>query len=145
MGLSAELQRFRGIDAHAHNWSLFAETDYLVECLDRFGLKARVILSNLTGGYDPGPEGIEESNVATAQLHEAVGERMLPFCYVNAAHTDHALAQIEYWHRQGFCALKRWVSQHATDVRTRVVTEAALARGWRWRDRLATTRWLISA
>ena len=130
MGLIEELQRFRVIDAHAHNWSLFAETDYLVECLDRFQLKAMVILSNLTGGYDPEAEDIEESNAATARLREAVGERILPFCYVNAAHTDHALAQIEYWHRQGFCALKLWVSQHATDVRTRVVTEAALARGW---------------
>ena len=54
----------------------------------------------------------------------------MPFCYVNAAYPEHALAQIEYWGGQGFCALKFWVSQHATDERTSVVTEAALARGW---------------
>ena len=36
MGLIEELQRFRVIDAHAHNWNLFADTAYLTECLDRF-------------------------------------------------------------------------------------------------------------
>ena len=130
MGLIEELQRFRVIDAHAHNWSLFADTAYLSECLDRFALRGIVILSNLTGGYDPTPKEIVQSNEDTARLRDAVGERILPFCYVNAAYPEHALAQIDYWGGQGFCALKFWVSQHATDERTSVVTEAALARGW---------------
>lgn len=130
MGLIEELQRFRVIDAHAHNWNLFADTAYLVECLDRFALKGIAILSNLTGGFDPTPAEIAQSNEDTARLRDAVGARILPFCYVNAAHLDHALEQIEYWGKQGFCGLKFWVSQHATDERTAVVTEAALARGW---------------
>jgi predicted TIM-barrel fold metal-dependent hydrolase len=54
----------------------------------------------------------------------------LPFCYVNAVHTDHALAQIEYWSGQGFYGLKFWVSQQAIDARTWTVTEAALSKGW---------------
>ena len=61
MGLIEQLQRFSVIDAHAHNWSLFADTAYLGECLDRFALRGIVILSNLTGGYDPTPEEIVQS------------------------------------------------------------------------------------
>jgi uncharacterized protein len=130
MGLIDELRRFRVVDAHAHNWNLFADTAYMRECLDRFDLQGIVILSNLTGGFDPEPHEIEASNEATAHLRDAVGARILPFCYVNAAHTDHALSEIERWGEQGFCALKFWVSQRATDERTYTVTEAALERGW---------------
>ena len=90
MGLIDELARFRVIDAHAHNWSHFADTDYLRACLDRFSLRGIVILSNLTGGFDPSPEEVSKSNEDTARLRDAVGERILPFCYVNAAHTEHA-------------------------------------------------------
>ncbi len=128
--LMDQLRRFRVIDAHAHNWSHFADADYLRECLDRFELRAMVMLSNLTGGYDPSPDEVEQSNAATARLRDAVGDRILPFCYVNAAHRDHALQQIDYWSGQGFCALKFWVSQRATDARTREVTAAAVERGW---------------
>ena len=124
------LRRFRVIDAHAHNWSHFAHADYLRECLDRFELRAMVMLSNLTGGYDPSPDEVEQSNAATARLRDAVGDRILPFCYVNAAHRDQALQQIEYWSGQGFYALKFWVSQRATDARTLEVTAAAVERGW---------------
>ena len=128
--LMDQLRRFRVIDAHAHNWSHFADADYLRECLDRFELRAMVILSNLTGGYDPGPEAVEQSNAAPARLRDAVGDRILPFCYVNAAHRDHALQQIDCWSGQGVYALKFWVSQRATDARTREVTAAAVERGW---------------
>ncbi len=130
MGLIDELARFRVIDAHAHNWSHFADTDYLRACLDRFSLRGIVILSNLTGGFDPSPEEVSKSNEDTARLRDAVGERILPFCYVNAAHTEHALAEVERWGDADFCALKFWVSQRGTDERTCEVTEAALARGW---------------
>jgi hypothetical protein len=40
-----ELAHFRVIDAHAHNWSLFANTAYLIECLDRFDLRGIAILA----------------------------------------------------------------------------------------------------
>ena len=79
MGLIEELRRFRVIDAHAHNWSLFADTAYLQACLDRFELKGIVMLSNLTGGYDPTPAQIAQSNEDTARLRDAVGARILPF------------------------------------------------------------------
>ena len=127
--LMDQLRCFRVIDAHAHNWSHFADADYLRESLDRFELRAMVILSNLTGGYDPSPDAIEQSNAATARLRDAVGERILPFCYVSAMHCDHALRQIEYWSGQGFCAIKFWVSQRATEARTQVVTAAAVEHG----------------
>ena len=130
MSLLDELQRFRVIDAHAHNWSLFADTEYFARCLDRFDIKAIALLSNLTGGYDPEPDEVAAANEATARVRDEIGERILPFCYVNATHANHALAQIDHWSGQGFCALKFWVSQHATNERTWTVTEAALARGW---------------
>ena len=115
MGLIDQLARFRVIDGHAHNWSHFADTDYLRTCLDRFSLRGIVILSNLTGGFDPSPEEVAQSNEDTARLRDAVGEHILPFCYVNAAHTEHALAEVERWSAAGFCALKFWVSQRGTD------------------------------
>ena len=124
------LNQFRVVDAHAHNWNLFGDNTYLATCLDRFRLEGLVLLGNLTGGYDPSPDQVAASNQATAQACDQVDDRIIPFCYVNAAHTDHALIQIEKWHNQGFCGLKFWVSQRATDVRTWAVTEAALALGW---------------
>ena len=131
MGLIEELRKFRVIDAHAHNWSLFADNAFTAECLDRLHqLEAVVMLSNLNGGRYPTAEQISESNEATARLREEVGERIIPFCYANAVHTENALEQIERWSGEGFCGLKFWVSQHATDPRTYRVTEAALAVGW---------------
>ncbi len=130
MGLIDELGAFRVIDGHAHNWSHFADSQYLRTCLDRFALQGIAVLSNLTGGFDPTPDEVSQSNEDTARLRDAIGERILPFCYVNAAHLEHALGEIERWADAGFCALKFWVSQRATDQRTWEVTEAALARGW---------------
>ena len=130
MELMAELNRFRVVDAHVHNWSLFANTAYLTECLDRFRLEAMVILSDLTGGTDPTADQVTASNEATARLRDTVGARIIPFCYVNAVHTDNALQQVEFWAKQGFRGLKFWVSQRATDPRTFTVVEAAQAQGW---------------
>ncbi len=130
MGLMDQLQRFSVIDAHAHNWNRFIDSDYLRTCLDRFDLKGMVILSNLTGGFDPLPDQVHESNVATARLRDTIGDRIFPFCYVNATHTQHALEQIDRWSSEGFVGLKFWVSQRATESCTMEVTEAALAHGW---------------
>ena len=130
MGLMEELRQFRVVDAHVHNWSLFADTAYLIGCLDRFGLDAMVMLSDLNGGYLPTTEQVAESNAATARLRDTVGERVIPFCYVNAMHTEQALAQIVRWSRAGFCGLKLWVSQRGTDCRTHAVVEAAIEVGW---------------
>ena len=130
MGLMDELNRFRVVDVHVHNWSTFANTAYLVECLDRFRLEGMVILSNLVGGTDPTAEQIIAANEATARLRDAVGSRIIPFCYVNAVHTDNALAEVEKWAANGFCGLKFWVSQHAMDERTAAVVEAVQAKGW---------------
>ena len=130
MGLIDTLRRFRVVDGHAHNWNQFSDDAYLAECMDRFELEGFVLLSNLTGGFMPNAEEVAASNEASARARDRVGERILPFCYVNAVHTDHALAQIEYWSGQGFCGLKFWVSQQAIDARTWTVTEAALAKGW---------------
>ena len=130
MALMNELHRFRIIDAHAHNWSLFGDMDYLAQCLDRFQLRAIVVLSDLRGGGNPSPEQIKESNLATAQLRDRLGDRVLPFCYVNATHTDHAIRQVDYWHTQGFCGLKLWVSARATDPRTHTVVEVAIEKEW---------------
>jgi predicted TIM-barrel fold metal-dependent hydrolase len=130
MALMEELRRFKVIDAHAHNWSLFADTEYLSTCLDRFNLDGMIILSNLTGGGDPTPEQVEKCNEDTARLCDDVGERIIPFCYVNAVHTEHALGQIASCHSRGFVGLKFWISQHATDPRTYEAVEAALELGW---------------
>ena len=130
MGLMEELRSFRIVDAHAHNWGLFSDTGYLSECLDRFGLHAVALLSDLRGGEVPGPSKIEESNAATARVRDQLGDRILPFCYVNAMHTDHAVQQVHRWHAEGFRGLKLWISGHATNPRTCTVVEAALEKGW---------------
>ncbi len=130
MALMDELKCFRVIDAHVHNWSLFADTAFLVDRLDHFGLEAMVMLSNLNGGGDPTAEQVTESNEATARLRDEVGDRIICFCYVNAVHTDNALGEIAKCKAQGFCGLKFWISQRGTDPRTREVTEAALEVGW---------------
>ena len=130
MGLMDELSAFKVIDAHAHNWSLFADTGYLTECLDRFDLDGMIILSNLTGGGDPTPLEVAKCNEDTTRLRDDVGDRIIPFCYVNAVHTEHALGQIAACKSQGFAGLKFWISQHATDPRTYEAVEAALELGW---------------
>ena len=130
MSLIDELHRFHVVDAHVHNWSLFSDTEYLITCLDRFRLEAVVVLSDLTGGGDPRPDQIAASNEATARLRDRVGDRIIPFCYVNATHTEHALEQVADWHTQGFCGLKLWISEHAADPRTWTVVEAAIAQDW---------------
>ncbi len=130
MDLINALHQFRIIDGHAHNWNLFAKTDYLVDCLDRYGLNGMIILSNVTGGGDPTPEQVEKSNEDTARLRDVVGDRIIPFCYVNAVHTENALKQIAKYRAEGFVGLKFWISQHATDPRTWAVTEAAIDVGW---------------
>lgn len=130
MALMDELYRFRIVDAHVHNWQQFSDTDYLARCLDRSGLSGMVVLSDLRGGFYPSPEQIEESNLATARLRDRLGERVIPFCYVNAAHTKHAINQVDQWHARGFRGLKLWISTRATDPRTEIVVEAAIEKGW---------------
>lgn len=130
MDLIDELSRFRVIDVHVHNWSLFADTAFLVECLDRFGLEAIVVLSDLRGGVEPTPEQVTASNEATARLRDDVGDRIIPFCYVNATYPEHAIEQVRVCSERAFCGLKFWVSQRATAAHTRHVTEAAIAAGW---------------
>ena len=130
MALIDALRRFRVIDAHVHDWSFFADGDYLVECLHRYELDGMVMLSNLNGGGDPTPQEVMAANESTARLRDEVGERIIPFCYVNAVHTQHALGQVAEWSARGFVGLKYWISQRATDPRTIEVTQAALVVGW---------------
>lgn len=130
MGLIDELRRYRVIDVHIHNWSLFTDSGYLVECLDRFGLAGVVVLSNLAGGPEPTAEQVAASNEATARLRDEVGERIIPFCYVNARYTVQALAQIEWCHSAGFRGLKFWISQRAIAPHTVTVTGAAIEKRW---------------
>jgi uncharacterized protein len=130
MALMDELRRFRIVDAHIHNWATLVEPRAVVECLDRFNLEAVVDLSNLEGDHTPSPEQVASANLATARLREAVGPRIIPFCYVNAAYVDHAVGEIQRWAREGFRGLKLWVSLRASDPRTSVVVEAAQAQGW---------------
>ena len=131
MGLmEEELRRFRIVDAHVHNWSLFDDTDYMAECLDRFGVDAVGLLSDVQGGGNPDPAQIEASNAATARVRDRFGDRVIPFCYVNCVHTEHAVRQVDRWHAEGFRGLKLWVSQHAADPRTYTVVEAALEKEW---------------
>jgi predicted TIM-barrel fold metal-dependent hydrolase len=130
MGVMEELRRFRIVDAHVHNWSLFSDTDYMAECLERFGLHAVALLSDVRGGGNPDPAQIEKSNEATALVRDRIGDRIIPFCYVNCMHTEHAVKQIHRWDAEGFRGLKLWISEHATDPRTYTVAEAALDKGW---------------
>lgn len=130
MALMDELRRFRVIDAHVHNWRALTDVKSVVDCLDRFGLAAMVVLSDLRGDGTPTPDEVAASNAATARLRDAVGERIIPFCYVNAVHTDNAIAQIAHWARQGFKGLKLWISERAGDPRTASVIDAAQEQGW---------------
>jgi predicted TIM-barrel fold metal-dependent hydrolase len=130
MGLMEELKQFRIVDAHVHNWGLFSDADYLGECLDRFDLHAVGLLSDLRGGGNGGPTRIEKSNTATARVRDRFGDRIIPFCYVNAMYCEHAVQQVNRWVANGFLGLKLWVSEHATDPKTRTVVEAALEKGW---------------
>lgn len=130
MELIEELRRFRVIDMHVHNWSLFADTPFLKECLDRFELEAIVILSNLNGGQEPSPEQVTAANEATLRLRDEVGDRIIPFAYVNAHHTENALQQVAWCASHGFRGLKYWISQRAVAPCTATVTQAAVEHGW---------------
>ncbi|MFH1006985.1 MAG: amidohydrolase family protein [Candidatus Latescibacterota bacterium] len=130
MELMADLRRFRIVDAHVHNWGLFQELGDLAGYVDRFGLHAVGLLSDLRGEGMPDSSQIEASNEATARAREKIGDRIIPFCYVNATHTEHAVGQVNRWEKEGFRGLKFWISEHATDPRTFSVVEAALGKDW---------------
>ena len=129
MGLIDELHRFRVVDGHVHNMNAFRDTACLVDYLDRYRA-AGMVVSNVAGDAYPAPEQVAANNEATARLRDAVGERIIPFCYANAQHTEHAMGQIATWSAHGFKGLKFLVSQRATDPRAWAVTEAAIEKGW---------------
>jgi len=116
----------RIIDAHAHNWSIFAEAKVLHQALERFEVDWIVLLSDLTGGVYPSAEEIAAANDRTLGLMRQFPDRVIGFCYVNPAYERHAVEEFRRCFDAGMLGLKLWVATLCTDPRVFPVVEACL-------------------
>lgn len=114
------------IDCHIHLASPGCRYDKVEvqKCLhlaDRAGIDRMVYLFNLadSGGYDPQPDHIRQSNDLGLELASRHPDRFISYCYLHPGH-DAAfnLSEIERCIVQGPAAgIKLWVSVNATDAR----------------------------
>lgn len=113
------------IDVHVHTQSPGAvfdpsEVQDAKRLAAHSGIDRIVYLFNLrTGGRDPSPDDIRESNDLGMRLVESDPDFFVGFCYLNPSHDpDFSLSEIERCVVQGnMRGIKLWVAVHADDPR----------------------------
>ena len=117
----------RIIDAHAHQWSLFADIEAVRRFLDRTPeLRWLVLASDLRGGYYPSEVEIAESNRSTLRYMKKFPDRVQGWCYVNPRWKS-ATDELKRGLDAGLLGLKLWVATRCTERHTLGVVEAAIA------------------
>ncbi|HIE51849.1 MAG TPA: amidohydrolase [Armatimonadetes bacterium] len=119
----------RIIDAHVHNWSVFADPKVLIQALDRFAIDWVVLLSDLTGGPYPAPEEVTAANERTLALMRRCPERIIGFAYLNPAYPKHAGEELRRCFEAGMMGVKLWVATKCNDPQVFPVVEAAIELG----------------
>src|SRR5262245_865687 len=125
------------IDVHVHPLpvrtgggnSPRAAADSLIASADRAGV-TKMIISNLgaTWNTSPPPAAFRAANDDNLRVRECAPDRFLCFCYVNPAHPDESLAELDRCvGREGMVGVKLWVAVRASDERVRRVAEKAVA------------------
>lgn len=119
----------RIIDAHAHQWNLFADMANFRKFLDRNPeVHWLVLASDLRGGYYPSPEEVAESNRSTLRYMAEFPERVQGWCYVNPRWAS-AVEELQRGLEAGLLGMKLWVATRCSDPITFPVVEAAIAAG----------------
>lgn len=125
------------IDVHVHPWSGFGphrpdtpeeDARLLLAAADRAGVTHLVLFClHPTCPRSPSPSQCLEANDFCLRARDVAPARLLPFCYVNPAYPDEAIAEIDRCVRDyGMVGVKLWVALRASDPRvTQVVTHAA--------------------
>jgi len=124
-----------------HNWDCFANPATFARHLKETGVERLTLLGPLEGGLNPSPVQIEQSNARTLDYMRRFGPRVSGLCYVNPAHSEHALAEWQRCASLGMIGLKLWVSIFCDDRRVDPVLQDVFAKdrpvlihAWRKRD-----------
>jgi predicted TIM-barrel fold metal-dependent hydrolase len=124
------------IDVHVHPFPVRngpqtprAAADALLAAADRAGV-TRLVLSNLGGGWNtsPPPADFRAANDNGLRVRDLAPDRFLSFCYVNPAHPEESLAELDRCiGREGMVGVKLWVALKASDPRVARIAERAVA------------------
>jgi predicted TIM-barrel fold metal-dependent hydrolase len=123
------------IDVHAHplpvrgrNASAREAADFMLAYADRAGV-TRMVLSNIGRSWNrsPDPATFRQDNDECLAIRDLAPDRFVSFCYVNPAHVDEALAEIDRCvGKNGMVGIKLWVAVRASDPRVRAIAERAV-------------------
>lgn len=124
------------IDVHVHplpvrgkGSGLRAAADVLIENADRAGV-SKLVLSNLGNHWQnsPAPAAFRQANDDNLRIRDLAPDRFLCFCYVNPAHPEESLAELERCvGGEGMVGVKLWVAVRASDGRVQRIAEKAVA------------------
>src|SRR5438067_1859053 len=116
----------RIIDAHVHQWNVFADLANMRRFLDRNPELAWIVLaSDLRGGYYPSEAEVAESNRSTLRYMQEFPDRIQGWCYVNPAWPS-AMDELRRGLDAGLLGLKLWVATRCTAPCTLKVIQAAV-------------------
>jgi predicted TIM-barrel fold metal-dependent hydrolase len=101
---------------------------FLLAHADRAGVTRMVLMNLGTWDRSPDPAAFRRANDDCLRVRDVAPDRFLAFCYVNPAHPDEALAEIDRCvGGSGMLGVKLWVAVRASDTRVRAVAERAVA------------------
>lgn len=119
----------RIIDAHVHQWNVFADRKRFREFLDRNPeVHWLVLASDLRGGYYPSPEEVAASNRSTLSYMAEFPDRVQGWCYINPRWPS-AVDELSRGLEAGLLGLKLWIATRCSDPVTFPVVEAAVRAG----------------
>jgi predicted TIM-barrel fold metal-dependent hydrolase len=106
-----------------------AAADFLVRNADRAGVD-KMVLMNIGRSWSrsPTPREFCLDNDECLKIRDLAPERFVSFCYVNPAHPDESLAELDRCvGREGMVGVKLWVAVRASDPRVKAIAERAVA------------------
>ena len=123
------------IDVHVHpplrrrNATAREAAEFLIASADRAGVN-KMVLMNLGRSWSESPEpaAFRQANDECLQVRDIAPDRFVPFCYVNPAHPEESLAELDRCvGRSGMVGVKLWVAVRASDPRVTAIAERAVA------------------
>jgi predicted TIM-barrel fold metal-dependent hydrolase len=123
------------IDVHVHplpvrgrDGGIRAAADFLLKNADNAGV-TRMVLSNLgrTWNRSPEPAAFRAANDDCLRVRDLALDRFVSFCYVNPAHPDESLAELDRCiGKEGMVGIKLWVAVRASDPRVKAIADHAV-------------------
>ena len=121
------IRDLRIIDAHTHQWAIFADPAQMGRFLDANPeVRWLVLASDLQGGFYPTEEQVAASNSSTIDRIKCFPDRVAGYCYINPRHPS-ALDEFRRGLDAGLLGLKLWVATRCSDPVTFPIIEAAIA------------------